>query len=90
MAHLSSDPSVVRRSKNRILIHLLHFVLTMLTLGLWGPLWWLYANRCSVQEEGFFHRFDNDYWDYIVERDEPPAALHPIRFDLVDEIRFDA
>lgn len=90
MADLSSLTSVSRGARHHFAVHLLHFVLTMFTLGLWGPVWWWYANRLAVKTEGFFHRFDNDYWDYIVERDEPPAALYPIRFDRADEIHFDA
>ncbi|MDF0533179.1 hypothetical protein PY479_02670 [Shewanella sp. A32] len=90
MNQSSINTSDANRAKRQLLAHSLHFLLTMLTLGLWGPVWWWYANRGSVKDEGFFHRFDNDYWDYIVERDEPPAALHPLRFDLADEVRFDA
>ncbi|WP_052074668.1 hypothetical protein [Shewanella mangrovi] len=70
--------------------NILHFVLTTVTVGLWAPIWWWSINREEIKKSGLFHQFDNDYWDYIVERDEPPAALYPLRFDLADEIRFDA
>lgn len=73
-----------------VVTNLLHFVLTAATFGLWAPVWWYCVFRDEIKTSGWFQLFDNDYWDYIVERDEPPAALYPTRFDLADEVRFEA
>ncbi|QSX34298.1 hypothetical protein JYB87_03330 [Shewanella avicenniae] len=75
---------------NWLMANLLHFVLTTLTFGLWAPVWWWFVFREEIKTSGWFHLFDNDYWDYIVERDEPPAALYPTRFDLAGEMQFKA
>lgn len=79
-----------KANQRLLIINLLHFVLTAATLGLWAPVWWWCINREEIKQSGVFHKFDNDYWDYLVERDEPPASLYPTRFDLAHEVRFDA
>nr|WP_228289753.1 hypothetical protein [Shewanella cyperi] len=68
--------------------HPLHFLLTLLTLGAWAPVWWYLIVR--AEGRSWLSGFDDDYWSYLMEREMPPAALHPLHID--DEPRgwFDA
>ncbi|WP_299796136.1 hypothetical protein [uncultured Shewanella sp.] len=68
-----------------------HFVLTLLTFGLWGLVWWWLILKSEGKTEQLFRGFDDAYWSYLIEREQPPAALHKMKFD--DESRkgyFDA
>ncbi|MCK8044747.1 hypothetical protein MSG37_07615 [Shewanella sp. 1CM18E] len=55
-----------------------HFVLTLLTLGLWGLVWWWLILR--AEGKAFFSGFDDAYWSHLMERDQPPAALYKMQF----------
>ncbi|MGI2257929.1 hypothetical protein ACRRUX_01105 [Shewanella sp. GXUN23E] len=71
---------------------LLHFVLTLVTLGLWAPIWWYLIQRAQKRSFSLFHIFDHDYWSYLIEREQPPASLYPLKVCHSGESRayFDA
>ncbi|WOT05711.1 hypothetical protein [Shewanella youngdeokensis] len=60
--------------------HLRHFIATLLTFGLWGVVWWWLILRSEGKHKQLFTRFDEAYWSYLIEREQPPAALYPMRF----------
>ncbi|MCH1929660.1 hypothetical protein L9G16_05650 [Shewanella sp. A25] len=71
--------------------HSLHFVLTLLTFGLWGIIWWRLILKSQGDNESLFSGFDDDYWSYLIEREQPPASLYPQRFaPSADSVYFDA
>ncbi|ABO22614.1 DUF4234 domain-containing protein [Shewanella loihica] len=65
--------------------HLLHFLLTLVTLGLWGLVWWHLILKSQGKAERLFHGFDDAYWSHLIEREQPPAALHTFRVDAKQE-----
>ncbi|MGS0676412.1 hypothetical protein [Shewanella sp. 0m-4] len=75
--------------KEQEIKHVWHFVLTLLTLGLWGIVWWWLILR--AEGKAIFSGFDDAYWSYLIERDQPPAALHQMHFSKnVKTSKFDA
>ncbi|WP_108944474.1 hypothetical protein [Shewanella halifaxensis] len=66
-----------------------HFALTLLTLGSWGLVWWWLILR--AEGKAFFSGFDDAYWSYLMERDQPPAALYKMKFSKnKNNAKFDA
>jgi hypothetical protein len=57
--------------------HPLHFCLTLMTFGLWGVIWWRLI-LTARGEAGFISALDDDYWSYLIEREQPPAALYQV------------
>ncbi len=55
-----------------------HFLLTLLTLGMWGIVWWWLILR--AEGKAFFSGFDDAYWSYLMETEQPPAALYEMHF----------
>ncbi|WP_405127348.1 hypothetical protein [Shewanella donghaensis] len=64
--------------------HLLHFVLTLLTFGCWGVVWWWLILKSRGEQNNFLAGFDDDYWSYLIERERPPAALYPLKIGEVN------
>ncbi len=62
----------------------IHFLLTIFTLGLWGLVWWWLILKSEGKSDQFFRGFDDAYWSYLIEREQPPAALHKMKFDNDD------
>lgn len=62
--------------KNQQINHGLHFILTILTFGLWGLVWWRLILKSQGESELLFSGFDDDYWSYLIECEQPPAALY--------------
>lgn len=58
-----------------------HFALTILTFGLWGLVWWWLILKSEGKTEQLFRGFDDAYWSYLIEREQPPAALHKMKFN---------
>ena len=56
--------------------HRLHFVFTLLSFGLWGLVWWWLILKAKGKSDFIFSGFDDDYWSYLIEREQPPAALY--------------
>ena len=69
--------SIVKRDVQEIK-HAWHFVLTLLTLGLWGIVWWWLILR--AEGKAIFSGFDDAYWSYLMETEQPPAALYKMHF----------
>lgn len=65
--------------------HMLHFLLTLATFGLWGLVWWYLILKAQGKAEQLFHGFDDAYWSHLIEREQPPAALHTFRVDAKQE-----
>ena len=65
--------------------HRRHFVITILTFGLWGLVWWWLILRSEGKQKQIFSGFDDAYWSYLIERDQPPAALHKMSFAKNEE-----
>ncbi|QYJ88107.1 DUF4234 domain-containing protein [Shewanella mesophila] len=61
--------------------HHWHFLLTLVTFGVWGLVWWQIILRSQGKQGQFFHGFDDAYWSHLIEREQPPAALHTLEFD---------
>lgn len=57
----------------------LHFVLTIMTFGLWGLVWWWLILKSEGKADQLFRGFDDAYWSYLIEREQPPAALHKMK-----------
>ncbi|MCF1428534.1 MAG: hypothetical protein LPD71_09240 [Shewanella sp.] len=70
----------------------LHFVLTLMTLGLWAPVWCYLIQRAQGRTFSLFHIFDRDYWSYLIEREQPPASLYSLQVQHSHESKtyFDA
>ncbi|MCG9747648.1 DUF4234 domain-containing protein [Shewanella sp. Isolate8] len=77
--------SLVRAQELDRLNHLLHFLLTLATLGVWGLVWWHLILKSQGKAERLFHGFDDAYWSHLIEREQPPAALHTFRVDAKQE-----
>ena len=75
---IASTSQSQRRLQAQSIKHGWHFVLTLLTLGLWGLVWWWLILR--AEGKAFFSGFDDAYWSYLMERDQPPAALYKMQF----------
>ncbi|QQX81075.1 hypothetical protein JK628_04155 [Shewanella sp. KX20019] len=60
--------------------HPRHFLATLMTFGAWGLVWWWLILRAEGKHKQFFSGFDDAYWSYLMEREQPPAALHKMRF----------
>ncbi len=61
--------------------HYWHFILTLLTLGLWGIVWCYLISRARGEKSPFFEGFDDAYWSHLIEREQPPAALYAMHFE---------
>ncbi|GIU07160.1 MULTISPECIES: hypothetical protein [unclassified Shewanella] len=86
---IASTSQSQRRLQAQPVKHGWHFVLTLLTLGLWGIVWWWLTLR--AEGKPLFSGFDDAYWSYLMERDQPPAALHPMHFSKNNKnSKFDA
>ena len=71
--------------------HPRHFLTTILTFGAWGLVWWWLILRAEGKHKQFFRGFDDAYWSYLIEREQPPAALHKMQFTDNEKIsKFDA
>ncbi len=70
--------------------HPLHFCLTLLTLGLWATVWWYLILKQQGKSNNMLAGFDDDYWSYLIEREQPPAALYPQRFSAENRGFFEA
>ena len=57
----------------------LHFMLTILTFGAWGLVWWWLILKSEGKTEQLFRGFDDAYWSYLIEREQPPASLHKMK-----------
>ncbi len=73
-----------------IIRHGLHFILTLATFGLWGVVWWWLILKYQGKKNQWLSGFDDDYWSYLMEREQPPAALYPLKFDAKHKGQFDA
>ncbi|ACA85160.1 DUF4234 domain-containing protein [Shewanella woodyi] len=60
---------------------LIHFLLTLVTFGLWGLVWWWLILKSEGKADQLFRGFDDAYWSYLIEREQPPAALHKMKVD---------
>ena len=60
---------------------LIHFILTLITFGAWGLVWWWLVLKSEGQTDQLFRGFDDAYWSYLIEREQPPASLHKIKID---------
>lgn len=68
-----------------------HFVLTLVTFGAWGIVWWWLIIKENDDSASFFSGFDDDYWSYLIEREQPPAALYRQHIaPSIPTIHFDA
>lgn len=67
--------------QSNIIHHRLHFMLTLLSFGLWGIIWWQLILKSQGRQGQFFYGFDDAYWSHLIEREQPPAALHQLHFD---------
>ncbi|MCL1141166.1 hypothetical protein [Shewanella gaetbuli] len=67
-----------RKNNARSINHPLHFCLTLMSFGLWGIIWWRLI-LTSKGEKSFISALDDDYWSYLIEREQPPAALYPLQ-----------
>lgn len=71
--------------------HRRHFAVTILTFGIWGLVWWWLILRSEGKHKQIFSGFDDAYWSYLIEREQPPAALHKMSFAKNEEnTKFDA
>lgn len=60
---------------------MIHFVLTIVTFGIWGLVWWWLILKSEGKTEQLFRGFDDAYWSYLIEREQPPASLHKMDLD---------
>lgn len=80
-----------RIDAKRSINHPRHFAATIITFGLWGLVWWWLILRSEGKHKQIFSGFDDAYWSYLIERDQPPAALHKMSFTKNEESsKFDA
>lgn len=78
----ASDQSMKQESTQRQGVnHTLHFFITLMTFGLWGLVWWGLILKQQGKQNQWFSGFDDDYWSYLMEREQPPASLYPIKFN---------
>ncbi|ACJ30912.1 Conserved hypothetical protein [Shewanella piezotolerans WP3] len=89
--HKDNDECKQRAVDYKSINHPRHFVATILTFGLWGLVWWWLILRSEGKHKQIFSGFDDAYWSYLIERDQPPAALHKMSFNKNKEnAKFDA
>ena len=70
---------------------LIHFILTLITFGAWGLVWWWLILKSEGKTDQFFRGFDDAYWSYLIAREQPPASLHKMKVDQAAESgHFDA
>lgn len=70
---------------------LIHFILTLITFGAWGLVWWWLILKSEGKADQLFRGFDDAYWSYLIEREQPPASLHKVEVDqLAKSGYFDA
>ncbi|WP_322619490.1 hypothetical protein [Shewanella sp. YLB-07] len=70
---------------------LIHFVLTLVTFGAWGLVWWWLILKSEGKTDQLFRGFDDAYWSYLITREQPPASLHKMKVDQeVETGYFDA
>lgn len=71
--------------------HVMHFMLTLTTFGLWGLVWWYLILKSQGDNQSLFSGFDDDYWSYLIECEQPPASLYRQRFAAsVRSVQFEA
>nr|WP_040571790.1 hypothetical protein [Shewanella benthica] len=58
---------------------LIHLVLTLITFGAWGLVWWWLILKSEGKTDQLFRGFDDAYWSYLIEREQPPASLHKMK-----------
>ncbi|MGL5359928.1 MAG: hypothetical protein ACRDBI_09480 [Shewanella sp.] len=62
--------------KNPQIHHGVHFTLTLVTMGLWIGVWcWVILNSYG-EPPSLFSQFEDNYWRYLIEREQPPASLY--------------
>ncbi|MFC3185878.1 hypothetical protein ACFOD0_03105 [Shewanella intestini] len=69
--------------------HPLHFCLTLFTLSLWAIVWWWLILKARGKGN-FITALDDDYWSYLIEREQPPAALYQLKVGADVTAKFDA
>ena len=78
----SADVKLARLKSTNLEKHkLIHFVLTLITFGAWGLVWWWLILKSEGKTDQLFRGFDDAYWSYLIEREQPPASLHKIKID---------
>ncbi len=71
--------------------HAMHFMLTLITFGLWGLVWWYLILKSQGDNQSLFSGFDDDYWSYLIECEQPPASLYRQRFSAsANSVQFEA
>ncbi|VEE61303.1 Uncharacterised protein [Shewanella putrefaciens] len=71
--------------------HAMHFMLTLITFGLWGLVWWYLLLKSQGDNQSLFSGFDDDYWSYLIECEQPPASLYRQRFSAsANSVQFEA
>ncbi|ABI37843.1 conserved hypothetical protein [Shewanella sp. MR-4] len=71
--------------------HAMHFMLTLITFGLWGLVWWYLILKSQGDNQSLFSGFDDDYWSYLIECEQPPASLYRQRFAAsANSVQFEA
>ncbi|MBT1443584.1 hypothetical protein KJI95_03485 [Shewanella sp. JM162201] len=84
------SPETAISEESAGICHPLHFCLTLASFGLWGLVWWYLILRQQGQQANFLAGFDDDYWSYLIEREQPPAALYPQKFSAEQRDIFEA
>ena len=72
-------PTTANANAQPAINHVLHFILTLFTFGLWAMVWWWLILKSRGEHKNLFAGFDDDYWSYLIERERPPAALYPTK-----------
>ncbi|MBE7214747.1 DUF4234 domain-containing protein [Shewanella benthica] len=76
----SADVKLARLKSTNLEKHkLIHFVLTLITFGAWGLVWWWLILKSEGKTDQLFRGFDDAYWSYLIEREQPPASLHKMK-----------
>lgn len=88
--NVEQKQNVSHGNGDNVIRHGLHFVLTLLTFGLWGMVWWWLILKYQGKKNQWLSGFDDDYWSYLMERDQPPASLYPLNFDGNQKSQFEA
>ena len=79
--HRDSSKRPRREPTNLEKNKLIHFVLTLVTFGAWGLVWWWLILKSEGKTDQLFRGFDDAYWSYLIEREQPPASLHKMKVD---------
>ncbi|MGL4516078.1 MAG: hypothetical protein ACRCUH_05190 [Shewanella sp.] len=56
--------------------HGVHLTLTLITMGLWAGVWCWVVLSAYGEAPSLFSHFEDDYWRYLIEREQPPASLY--------------